>query len=297
MTLQKGNGKTKKIISAIAIISIVLAVITAILIRYFDLENESAEQNGYLQIHVIDVGQGDAVLLREPSQGKFVLIDTGPNTAEDELMSYLHRHKVKKLDYVVFSHPDSDHVGNANKLIDNFDIENAIYPNCLDLTKDFEVIREKLEDKGINSYVPYNDHTFDVGELHFTIISRGDIKYPNENDRSLVLKAEYGDNSFIFTGDIEYEAESDILLSYSSSFLKCDFLKVAHHGSATSSSFEFLKALSPNIAVISCARFNAFGHPSKETLERLKSFAKTIYRTDIDKDVVIFSNGSRLWKG
>lgn len=255
--------------------------------------------DGEVLFHFIDVGQGDAILITSKSGN--MLIDTSEADERDKLVSYLDRANVKSFKYVVFTHTDADHIGSADYIVQNYDIENVILPDFVATTKTYErmmdAIEQKIENNGLNLILVGHDedcqhvgYTFRLGSLVNTILSP--VKnYKDPNDMSIVIKSTYGSTSVMLTGDAEITPETDILKTWSKSDLKCNVLKVGHHGSSTSTTKAFLEAVDPTIAVISCGEGNKYGHPHDEVMSRLEAKGIKIYRTDTDGTVVLRTDG------
>ncbi len=242
-------------------------------------------------IHVIDVGQGDAILVMTPNGN--MLIDTGEISAREELAAYLDSVNVTTFEYVVFTHPDSDHIGNADYVVENYTIKNIIMPDKVSTTKTFERMMDAIENSQANVIKAEPRYEFYIGALLNTIIAPND-DYKDVNDASVVIKSTYGDTSIMLTGDAEKYSEEDIVNIWDEDTLKCDVLKVGHHGSLTSTSQDFLDAVSPTIAVISCGDGNKYGHPLPETLKRLEDKGVQIYRTDKHGSIVLCTDGKEF---
>ena len=238
--------------------------------------------------HFIDVGQGDAILITAPRGN--VLIDTSESGAEEELFDYLKKVKVKKIDYLVLTHTDADHIGNADKIIQNFDIGKVVMTDHIATTKTFERLLDAIEEKDLEVINPKVGEKISLGALKLTVIGPTE-KYDDPNEMSIVLKATFGDTSVMLTGDAEKESEGDIVSYWKKESLKCDILKVGHHGSSSSTTEKFFEAVDPDIAVISCGEGNKYGHPHKETMERLEAAGVNIYRTDLHGSIVFRTDG------
>lgn len=244
-----------------------------------------------VEIHFIDVGQGDAALIRTAAGN--VLIDTSTGSAEDQLKAYLDLMGVKDIEYAIFTHPDEDHIGGADMVLANYNVKHVILP---DLTVSTAAYRNM--DEGIKAEVgcvrisPEPDMTFKVGEVKFTVLAPLDDSYKDVNDHSVVLRMDYGETSILFTGDAEAASEKDMLERYGASdWLDCDILKVGHHGSETSSSEAFLKEVTPDYAVISAGEGNRYQHPRPATLDRLTALGIPYYRTDTQGNIVFSTTG------
>ena len=243
-----------------------------------------------MNVHFIDVGQGDSILIQVNS--KNLLIDSGPSVSKDKLVKYLKSLKISKFDYVIASHPHEDHIGNMSYIIDNFEILNFYAPKVESNTKAFETMVESLVIKDLKIKVlKPNIKSINLGEnTKVEVFSPISNKYENLNNFSSIIKISYGTTSFLFTGDSEELSEKEVLTQGFD--LKSDVLKVGHHGSSSSTSKRFLDAVDPSVAVISVGEDNSYGHPSQEVLSRLKDLP--IYRTDLDGNILIKSDGYSL---
>lgn len=253
-------------------------------------ENNIQSNKNPLQVHFIDVGQGDSILIQV--NNKNLLIDSGPNKSEDKLKKYLKKLNISKFDYIIATHPHEDHIGNMSYIINNFDVLNFYAPKVENSTKAFETMVESLIRKDLKIKVlKANIKSIDLGKnIVVDVFSPFSNSYEDLNNYSPIVKISYGNTSFLFTGDAEELSENEVL---NAGFdLKCDVLKIGHHGSSSSTSEKFLKASNPSIAVISVGEDNTYGHPTDTVLSRLKE--TKIYRTDINGNIVITSDGLSL---
>ena len=244
-----------------------------------------------LEVHFIDVGQGDAALIKKGNE--FMLIDAGKNVDEKLIVGYLKKHKVKKLQYVIGTHPHEDHIGGLDAVIDNFHIENIIMPNAIATTKTFEDVLDSISKKGLSITKAKSGDIYNFNGASFAILAPNKEEYSNLNNYSVVVKLTYGANSFLFTGDAEAQSEEEILAK-NKRLLKSDVLKVGHHGSVTSTTQDFLDAVNPSVAVISLGAENTYGHPHKEISERLESKKIKTYRTDLHGNIIAISDGQSI---
>lgn len=256
------------------------------------------------QLHMIDIGQGDAYLLCIPDGTgvKTMIIDAG--TSKDHkatiITDYISSLGIKTIDYMLLTHPHSDHIGAAATVLSKFDVKNAIIPDCNYTSSAWTKILEKIDEENSNVIFPEVGQKIKVGEATVLFLAPSEKMLDATsgddyiNNYSIVCKVTYGENSFMFTGDACTQSEAEILAKFSKSDLKCDVLKLGHHGSSTSSSEEFLRAVDPDIVLISLAEGNSYGHPHKETVEKLNKLGPTVYRTDKDGTVVIVSDGSKV---
>lgn len=248
--------------------------------------------DGTLEVQVIDVGQGDSILIRCPEGN--ILIDSGTAASEYRLKTHLESMNIEKLDYFICTHPHNDHIGGADMIIREFEVSNLIVNSEEISSVAHDALLTAAEKKDITAHIPKPGETFSVGDASFTVMAPL-TEADDENDMSIVLMLSYGDSDFLFMGDAEAFSEDNMLESYGNEVLDCEFLKVGHHGGSTSSGEAFLDAVTPEIAVISCGNHNEYGHPHIETIDRLsQSGCERILRTDKDGTVVIRSDGEVL---
>ncbi len=303
---QKQRRQAKKIISIfVVLIALVIALITYLNPDLLGQEPTDTptpqpglgDEVGELRVHVIDVGQGDAVLITAP--GGNVLFDAGDNVDryEQSLKNYLTGLGITTLDYFVLTHPHADHIGGADVILSSFTVKNVIMPDMTANTGVFESMLTALEKSQANVIEAAAGDTYTLGDLNLKILAPLK-KYSDANDMSVVIRATYGSVSMMFTGDaegnLEGKSEKDILATYKAAELDCDFLKVGHHGSDTSTSPAFLKAVSPKIAAISCGTGNKYGHPVQSTLDALNAAGVTTYRTDLLGSLVFVCDGKTI---
>lgn len=247
---------------------------------------------GEIEVHIIDVGQGDSVLIRS-TEGN-ILIDAGTVDSKAYLKAYLDACGIKTISYFICSHPHDDHIGGADMILDSYSVETLLMPDTLSYSYTFEALLDGIEKHGVNAEISELGSEYTLGDITMKVLAP--IETTDEmNNMSLVIKLTYGETSFVFTGDAEAASEQLMLEYYDVDELDCDFLKVGHHGSDTSSAKAFLEALSPKIAAVSCAKENSYGHPRGEVLQRLAdSGCETILRTDTMGTSVVRSDGTEI---
>jgi len=249
---------------------------------------ELVPEDGEVIFHFIDVDQGDAILITTPDGN--ILVDTSERGAKDKLINYLDKAGVKEFEYLILTHTDADHIGNATYIIENYKVKNIMLPDFVADTKTYETMIDAIEKSDANFICGEAGYTFNLGALQNTVIAPN-RDYGDPNEMSIVFKSVYGDTSVMLTGDAEVESEEDIVKLWKLEDLKCDILKVGHHGSTTSTTDAFLSAVDPDIAVISCGKGNDYGHPHAEIIEKLKAEGIKIRRTDTEGDIVYKTDG------
>ena len=246
-------------------------------------------ENSNFEIHFLDVGQADAALVI--SSGKTMLIDGGNVEDSSLLYSYLQKQQITHLDYVICTHAHEDHVGGLSGALSAATAGAVLAPVSDYDTKAFRNFVSKAAERGCTIQVPKAGDRFSLGEAEVTVL--GPIRdYEDTNNTSIVLRIVYGTTSFLFTGDMEADAERDLLDSGAA--LKSTLLKVGHHGSETSTSYRFLREVAPTYGVISVGTDNQYGHPHDVVMSRLRDADVTLYRTDLQGDVICMSNGTTL---
>lgn len=239
-------------------------------------------------VHFIDVGQGDCIFIQV--NNKNILIDGGPNTSEKKVKTYLKNLGIKNINYLIATHPHEDHIGGLDVILKNFKVESVYAPKIITTTTDFKDIIFELNKESKRINIAEKGLTINLDDRSYlNFLSPEDKKYDNINNYSTVIKLNYGNISFLFTGDSEILIENMLLSSNNN--LSADILKVGHHGSKTSTSKEFLKKVAPKYAVISCGMGNDYGHPDKQVLNLLKLQGIESYRTDTDGTILIYTNG------
>lgn len=241
-----------------------------------------------LIVHYIDVGQGDATFIEFPNN-ETMLIDAGEKEYEEKVLNYIKDLNYQRIDYLIGTHPHSDHIGGLKYIVDNLDIGNVYLPKVSSTTKTYTNLLKSIKDKNLKiNNTKSGDVIIDDDNLKADVLAPSDDDYSNLNNYSIVLRIVYEDRSFLFMGDAEEESESKILDSYN---VKSDVLKVAHHGSNTSSSSFFLNKVRPTYAIISVGIDNSYNHPSISTLDKLNNIGSKIYRTDELGSIKVISDG------
>lgn len=255
------------------------------------IEQEDPDEEMFpeMQVHFIDVGQGDATLVISGEHA--MLIDAGDDSKGTKVQLYLKTQGVERLDYLVLTHTDADHIGGADVIISKFDIANVFigdYPKDNNVYTD---LMQALETKGMSYSTPEVGDTYALGEAFFMLVAPNRT-YSDPNNSSIALVLQNGQNRFLFTGDAEEEAEADILANGLN--IDCDVFKAGHHGSSTSNTQGLLSAASPMYSVISCAPDNSYGHPHAEVLNNLRAMGVKVFRTDEQGSVMATSDGKEI---
>ncbi len=274
----------------------ILALILALLVLLCACDTNTVQtvQSGDLaplEVRFLDVGQADAALLRCGDAA--MLIDGGNREDSSLIVSVLKRLELKKLDYLVCTHAHEDHVGGLAGALNFSQVVTVLTPVLSYDSAVFEKFMLAAEINASEITVPKSGDTFALGDATVTVLGPTE-QYEETNDTSIVLKVELGEVSFLFTGDMEREAESDLLGTWSERDLAATVLKVGHHGSDTSTSYPFLRAVNPAYAVISVGHGNTYGHPTEEVLSRLQDADVTVYRTDLHGDVIATTDGKTV---
>ncbi len=244
-----------------------------------------------LTVSYIDVGQGDSILLQCGSDA--MLIDAGENDKGNVVVGYLSSHGIKKLKYAVGTHPHSDHIGGMDTVMDSIKTQTFICPETTYQTATWKSVLKSAENTGAKTVFAVPDRHYKLGKADCVIYApQPDSIYSSANNYSVVMKVTYGKRSFLFTGDAEKISE-DEMLSHGYD-LSADVLKVGHHGSVSSTSEKFFKAVDPQYAVISCGVGNEYGHPHRETLTALKKAGVETLRTDKLGNIVMTTDGKGI---
>ena len=244
-----------------------------------------------LTVHYLDVGQADCIFLE--CGGEYMLIDGGNREDGQMVVSYLQQQGIEALDVVVCTHAHEDHVGGLPSVLAVYPTERVLSPTRTYSSKVFDKFLYYADQQRLTVEIPQPGDAFTLGSAQVTVL--GPVKsYAETNDTSIVLRLEFGETSFLFTGDMEVAAENDMLDYWGSRWQPSDVLKVGHHGSETSTGYRFLYEVSPKYAIVSVGEGNTYGHPDKEPMSRLHDADVTTFRTDRLGTVIAVSDGKDI---
>lgn len=291
----KSHKDNRKIQLLMTIIFFIIGIFGVCFGRdYIITENNHVNNSyGYLEVHYLDVDQGDAIYIKVNDYD--ILIDSGPKSECEHLMSQLRNLNIDDFEMVIATHPHEDHIGGMLSVFNTYKVKSFYMPNVTNTTMAFENMINAVARQGLKINEIKAGMEFDLGNgAKLEVFSPCEDDYENLNDYSPIMKLTYGDNSFLFTGDAEEVAEEEVLDNYSDKELKADVLKYAHHGSSTSSSEKFIKAVSPRYGIISCGLDNNYGHPHRKVLKLIDKYHIETYRTDMRGRVTIISDGKDI---
>jgi beta-lactamase superfamily II metal-dependent hydrolase len=242
-----------------------------------------------LEVYFIDVGQGDATLVLHGELS--MLIDTGDDSKGTMLQNTLQKLGITKLDLLILTHPDSDHIGGAPVIITKFDVDQVLMSDYVKDNKMYEKLLQALDYKNMGWTYPEPGSNYAFGDAVLNFVGPNET-YDEPNNASLAFILSFGQNNFLFTGDTESTGENDILDAGWD--IAADVYKVGHHGSNSSSGQDFMEAVDPAYAVISCSADNSYGHPHAEVLNRLREMGVSVFRTDEQGSIVATSDGDTI---
>ncbi|MCH5317094.1 MAG: MBL fold metallo-hydrolase [Eubacterium sp.] len=283
-----------------AVISFLILAITAVGAYFYSEAEQSENVNSNIQpgdilaVNFLDVGQGDCEFIQLPD-GKCMLIDAGVSDSASKIASKISELGYEKIDYLIATHPHADHIGGMKRIIENFEIGDIYMPKASTNTKTFENLLQAIADKGLSINTAKAGKVIcESDDLKIEFLAPVSDSYKDLNNYSAVIRLQYGNNVFLFTGDAEALAEGEMLSAYSKSALKADVLKVGHHGSNTASSVAFINTVSPKYAVIEVGNDNSYNHPHTEAINHLNSVGAEILRTDLNGNIIIISDKTSL---
>jgi len=271
----------------------IITIATLIVCNFFAWDAIASLENESLKVTFFYIGQGDSAFIQTP-QGHQVIIDGGPDSTVLEKLGEEIPVGDRTIDLIILSHPDSDHITGLLEVLKNYEVENILWTGIDCQTSLCDKWNELTKEEEANIFIAQAGEKIYAGDVSI------DVLYPfeslegenveNTNNTSIVLRLAYRLNSFLFIGDLYSEIETQLL----DENLKVDVLKVAHHGSKSSTTELFVEKVNPEIAIISCGIDNMYNHPHQQTLETLIKYAINVLRTDLNGDIKIFSNGEKI---
>ena len=292
----KKRRTSKKLSPQMTVVVLVLCLLAVFVSRYLESRTEpvsapaEVSSDTTFEVRFLDIGQGDSALVR--CGNETMLIDGGKVKNNQKLVARLKELNVDHLDAVICSHPDEDHCGGLAAVLSTTKADSFYCSVDSWHTKVFSDVVKYVEQQGISVTVPTAGDTFALGQAQVEFLGPVEDYADDPNEGSLVARVRYGETSFLFTGDMGFEAEDDMLAANVD--VSATVLKVAHHGSAGSSSTEFLEAVNPEYAVISVGADNDYGHPTEAALNRLARCGIAVYRTDLLGEIVAVSDGTTV---
>ena len=293
MSKRKSKKNDKQIITIISfIIVLATAILGGELFLKTDKNSEAVQTSSNvsldkLKVDFIDVGQADSILVS--NKDETMLIDAGNNENGKDIVDFIKSKGITKINYLIGTHPHADHIGGLDDVINSdLEIANVYMPKIQTNTKTFEDVLDALKNKNLKVTAPSKGDTFKIGDANCEVMTDSILDKDNLNLSSIVIRLEFGENSFLFMGDAETENEKTI------NWPKTNLLKVGHHGSNTSSSQNFLNQVKPEYAIIMAGKDNSYGLPKQKILDRLNKIGAKIYRTDELGTIIMISDGKTI---
>lgn len=262
------------------------------LVKRGQTENISVSADGgNLEVHFLDVGQGDSILIRQGDAA--MLIDAGNNDKGTTVWSYLLSQNIEALDYAIGTHPDADHIGGLDVVLYKLNCNTVFLPACENDTQTYRELIQTIGQRNQKVTVPEQGDIYSLGAAQFQILTDTGKDYGEDNNNySIAIRVIFGDTSFLFTGDAEVEAEKDMLASGIP--LAADVYKAAHHGANNANTEDFLNVVNPKYCVISCGEDNSYGHPRAGFLNIIRAMGVKVFRTDEQGTIVAVSDGEEI---
>ncbi|SFB10243.1 Metal-dependent hydrolase, beta-lactamase superfamily II [Acetitomaculum ruminis DSM 5522] len=256
----------------------------------YDYSENEKIGNLDLEVHFIDVGQGDAILIE--SNDKAMMVDFGNNDKGSALYAYLKKEGIDELEYAIGTHPDADHIGGMDVILYKTGSKRVFMPDVTNDTATYRDVVDECKRQGKKIENPKLGESFSLGDVTFTIISPVKGGYEDKNSYSIGIKLVCKNTSFVMCGDETIESEKEMLANNID--LQADVLKLGHHGSSGSTCDSFLTAVNPKYAIISCGFNNSYGHPHKEVVNALKNRGISLFRTDLQGSIIAKSDGENI---
>lgn len=268
---------------------IVLLLLALVLFVFYQ---NYQRQAGKLTFAMLDVGQGDALFIESPT-GTQVLIDGGPPR---KILSELSRVMPifdRRIDAIIITNPDQDHIGGFLDVLKSYEVGMVLEPGTFNDSKTYANLEKEIKNKKIKNILVRKGMRFDLGggAVLDILFPDRDVSSWATNDGSIVAKLTYGENSIMLTGDATAETEKIVMKEFPTSYLDVDVLKVGHHGSRTSTSEAFVRAVTPEYALISDGKGNNYGHPHQAVLDTLYEYGAQVFRTDLTGTILVKSDG------
>lgn len=293
MSKRRSKKNDKQIVTIISfLIVLATAILGGELFLKTDKNSEATQTSSNvlsdkLEVDFIDVGQADSILVS--NKNETMLIDAGNNENGNDVVKFIKEKGITKINYLVGTHPHADHIGGLDDVINSdLEIENVYMPKIQTNTKTFEDVLDALKNKNLKVTAPAKGDTFKIGDANCEVMTDSILDKDNLNLSSIVIRLQFGENSFLFMGDAETENEKTI------SWPKVNLLKVGHHGSNTSSSQNFLNQVKPEYAIIMAGKDNSYGLPKQKILDRLNKIGAKIFRTDELGTITVISDGKTI---
>ena len=286
----KKENRIRLVFYVLAVIAVVFSALSRA--GFLNKNNNLTLDENSIAVYYLDVGQGHSTVIQDGNSA--VLIDSGENENAKKIVDFLAEKGISKLEYVIATHYHSDHIGGLSNILQNVECENIYMPLVDDkyapTSKTYYKLLETIDDKDISVSFVSNNTAFIFGKVTFNIIAPVE-QLDDMNNMSLIIKAVYGDASFLIAGDAENKEMKSVMSANKSFDFSSDFYLMAHHGSSTSLNKEFLSKANMKVAIISCAKDNSYGHPHKEALEYLNDNNIEYYRTDEVGTITVISDG------
>lgn len=259
-------------------------------------QNNNQNQNDYintnndlLKVHYLDVGQGDSIFIELPNN-ETMLIDAAESYQSENIINYLKNLNYQKIDYVIGTHPHTDHIGGLKDIINTFEIGKIYMPKVVSTTKTYESLLMTIKDKNLKiNTAKAGTSIIDIDTLKINILAPNNSTYTELNNYSVVTKITYGTTKFLFMGDAEKLSENEIKED-----VTADVIKIGHHGSNTSSSIDFIKKVNAKYGIISVGLNNKYNLPKEETITNWENSGTKIYLTSINGTITAISDGTNI---